>query len=764
LLTLTDKRPVAILKVLGIPHPEKIALVLQRRRLTRQERRIMEEVAGCVHTVETITDLLDALTLKEGRGDTPLKRVRAALTDCLRGRLALRQRSLFQKNGYHSRTTTKRFFSRLSTKYGDNVIHRLDAAVDQPERGANCQPETMADAWTSIFQQEAGTEEARLEVLKWLGEPGQYETHLQDMMTPFTEAEVAAAIRESKPGKACGPDRLGNDWYRDFASLLVPILTTLFNEWYPSAVFPKSFLEADIFCLKKGGAAQDPLNFRPLSLMNTDYKLITRILATRSSKKLSAIIHPHQNGFVPLRTIHTTLDLFAAAQREANLNPEFAAALALLLDFCKAYDSVDRKFMYAVLLWLGFPPAFVAALRAMHKGTRVRFLANGYRSPVTCGIRQGCPLAPLIFILVLEALYRRLDNHPRLSGITLRSRTGCMQLRVGGYADDTASCVKTPQEVPIVLDVTRVFALASGLKLNEGKTLVIALNPKLLEAGVTLPAPLKLQEAATRSRYLGLPVGSRPDVGHTWGLAHRQLTTRLALAMQKTTTVDQRSLVVTAIVIPKLLYIGRHHWPTDAIVAAFQRRIHNFIWHTQFTVARIQGRAWMNENVAALPRAQGGLGIPLLKTELLAMAAVMVAKWAVLSTPEQLIISDVLAVQNQEPGRRHCVVAPRLISAQRPDHRLGPSIWEAGLRINGLYGGMETHADKAALVTGIHCLTYFADERELMWTGRTVIVELVSLVGSLSDKCVAVDAHQRGDFLRGMASISQSQCHETVCA
>jgi hypothetical protein len=45
-----------------------------------------------------------------------------------------------------------------------------------------------------------------------------------------------------------------------------------------------------------------------------------------------------------------------------------------------------------------------------------------------------------------------------------------------------------------------------------------------------------------------------------------------------------------------------------------------------------------------------------------------------------------------------------------------------------------------------------------------VIVELVSLVGSLSDKYVAVDAHQRGDFLRGMASISQSQCHETVCA
>jgi hypothetical protein len=717
------------------------------RRLMRQERRILEEAAGCVHTVETITDLLDAMSLKEGRGDTPLKRVRAAITDCLRGRLALRQRFLFQKNGYRPGITTKRFFGRLSTKYGDNVIHRLDAATDHPERGAHGQPDTMADAWASIFQQQPASDAARLEVVKWLGEPGQYPAQLADIMDPFTEEEVAAAIRASKPGKACGPDRLGNDWYRDFASLLVPVLTIMFNKWYPNATFPESFLEADIFCLKKGGAATDPLNFRQLSLMNTDYKLVTRILATRSSKKLPAIIHPNQNGFVPL--IHATLDLFAAAQVEANRNPEFAEALALLLDFCKAYDSVDREFMYAVLLWLGFPSAFVAVMRAMHDGTRVRFLANGYRSgwvTVTCGIRQGCPLAPLLFILVLEALYRRLDNHPRIAGITLRSRAGCMQLRVGRYADDTASYVKTPQEVPIVLEVTRVFALASGLKLNEGKTLVIALNPNLVGVGILLPKPLKLQAEAHLSRYLGLPVGSRPDAEHTWDLAHSQLTTRLALAMQKTTTVDQRSLVVAAIVIPKLLYIGRHHWPSAATVAAFQRRIHNFVWHAQFTGARVSGRAWMNDHVAALPREQGGLGLPLLKTELLAMAAVVVANWAVLSTPEQLIVGDVLAAPDQEPESRLCVVAPRFIPAQRPDHRIGTSVWEAGVRINGLYGGMEMHKDKAAMVAGINCLNYFAERRELLWSGRQMIVELDSLVGSLSDKCVTAEAKQRGVF------------------
>jgi hypothetical protein len=182
-----------------------------------------------------------------------------------------------------------------------------------------------------------------------------HRVHLSDIMDPIQEAEVLAAIRAAKPGKACGPDRLENDWYRDFAELLAPLLVEMLNLWYSARIGPTSFLEADIFCLKKGGVSQDPLNLRPLSLMNTDYKILTRVLATRTNPKLPLIVHPNQNGFVPLRSIHATIDLLTAAQTEARRNPDFAKALAVLLDFMKAYDSVDREFLYAVLLWLGFP-------------------------------------------------------------------------------------------------------------------------------------------------------------------------------------------------------------------------------------------------------------------------------------------------------------------------------------------------------------------------------------------------------------------------
>lgn len=159
------------------------------------------------------------------------------------------------------------------------------------------------------------------------------------------------------------------------------------------------------------------------------------MLATRTSQKLSSIVHPNQNGFVSFRNINSTIDLFPAAQAAATADSTMTKALALLLNFCKASESVDREFLYEVLQWLGCPDAYVTAVRALHDGTQVRFLANGYRSrrvKVSGGIRQGCPLAPLLFLLVLEALYRRIDAEPRVQGVLLRSEAGGVQLKVGG--------------------------------------------------------------------------------------------------------------------------------------------------------------------------------------------------------------------------------------------------------------------------------------------------------------------------------------------
>ncbi|GMF44381.1 unnamed protein product [Phytophthora fragariaefolia] len=139
--------------------------------------------------------------------------------------------------------------------------------------------------------------------------------------------------------------------------------------WYEAGGFLSSFLEADIFCIKKTGDLTNLLNYRPLALLNSDYKVFTRILATRISALLLRLIHQQQAGFIPGRQIHDTIDLFAAAQVSAESARDQQLALAMMLDYEKAYDALARMFLVMVLRWLGFPERYITALLFLHNGT-----------------------------------------------------------------------------------------------------------------------------------------------------------------------------------------------------------------------------------------------------------------------------------------------------------------------------------------------------------------------------------------------------------
>lgn len=169
--------------------------------------------------------------------------------------------------------------------------------------------------------------------------------------------------------------------------------------------------------------------------------------------------------------------------------------MALLLDFAKAYDSLDFKFLYAILRRHDYPDHFVQVIEKLHTGTSVRFVANGTRShrlKVTRGIRQGCPLAPLLFILALEPLYQHLERGRVHRGMPLENEQTTMALHVAGYADDPAIYLRGPEEIDAVIHVVADFGKASGLQLNRGKTVAIALHPEGLQPGTEWVAPVLL--------------------------------------------------------------------------------------------------------------------------------------------------------------------------------------------------------------------------------------------------------------------------------
>jgi endonuclease/exonuclease/phosphatase family metal-dependent hydrolase len=466
----------------------------------------------------------------------------------------------------YSTTNTKQFFRRICTKFGDNIVPTLRTREGLQQRSQHDKANTLADHWRPIFNTPADN---RVSVDDYINEHSWrwQVTDTSDVDYPITETEVRRAIRQCKRDNAIGPGNIGNDWYKDHQSELVPVLTQLFNDMMSSGTAPASALGAYIFSIRKGGDGSDPLNYRPIALLNTDYKLFTRVLAWRVAKYVPAMVHSTQFGFVAWRTIHEAIDLFEAAMTTGSCGEEVNEAQALLLDFAKAYDSLDRGFLLHVLRAKGFSELFCKTIEALHTGTTVRFIANGQTSdpiPVTSGIRQGCPLAPLLFIIAVDVLYDEILTCPAIKGVTPKTDTGQSELRIAGYADDTAIYLVDCSMQDAAIAAVHRFSAYSGLRVNLKKLVAIKLTT--ISRGGSLETVPGGQSTATQqqvpivniARYLGHVASNYDTTSEAWRKAFAALATRLRLAMDKTNTVEQRARIAAAVIVPKLLYTARH--------------------------------------------------------------------------------------------------------------------------------------------------------------------------------------------------------------
>ncbi len=167
----------------------------------------------------------------------------------------------------------------------------------------------------------------------------------ESLIGPITYKEVEAAIKKLCPGKSPGSDGLTASFYKHFAELLSPVLEVVFNRIFDEKSLTFSQWLAIIILLFKKGDDSLLSNYRPISLMNTNYKILAYILTARLLPCLESLIHPHQTTYMPGHFIGTnicfvqdTIDKIAS---------ENGNELVLFLDFKKAFDSVSHN-LYAV--------------------------------------------------------------------------------------------------------------------------------------------------------------------------------------------------------------------------------------------------------------------------------------------------------------------------------------------------------------------------------------------------------------------------------
>ena len=194
----------------------------------------------------------------------------------------------------------------------------------------------------------------------------------------------------------------------------------------------------------------DPLsldNYRPITLLNIDTKIIAYTLAQRIKPLLHKIINSDQNGYIKNRYIGFNIrqiqDIIDYADKFNVEGP------ILFLDFSKAFDSLEWEFMYLSLKRFGFQKSIIKWLRTLYSNIKGCILNNGWISSpfkINHGIRQGCPLSALIFVIAVEILACRIRQDNNLKGIQIKLDGRTHSLKLSQLADDSTVFVQSKKK------------------------------------------------------------------------------------------------------------------------------------------------------------------------------------------------------------------------------------------------------------------------------------------------------------------------------
>ena len=277
-----------------------------------------------------------------------------------------------------------------------------------------------------------------------------------------TIEECDKAISKMKLNKAPGLDGLTIEFYKCFWSFLKDMVVDAFNESYDLECLPESMRIAIMTLIFKKGDLEDLENYRPISLMNVDYKILAFVLAARIQKVINILISPDQVAYIQERYIGTNVRLILDVINESN------RGLLFFLDFKKAFDSLEWNFIFKCLKKYNFGESIIQWIKLLYVKPLACIKNNGYISEtfeIQRGVRQGCPVSCLIFILCVEFLAQSIRENRQIQGIKLDTSN----IKICQYADDATVFLKNENELSSCIEVINNFGKASGMKLNKSK-------------------------------------------------------------------------------------------------------------------------------------------------------------------------------------------------------------------------------------------------------------------------------------------------------
>jgi exonuclease III len=477
---------------------------------------------------------------------------------------------------------SKMFLNLEKTKGESKTIRTLKDNNGKTVTGVKNILKLEEDFYKNIYKSKTGkqdhqTRENEAEIWKSSKNgPRLLENEHPYLTTTISEQELWEIIKTSPLKKSPGTDGFTTEFYQEFWPQIKKYLIKSLNTGLERGKLNQSQRRGIISLIPKPQKDLDLLkNWRPITLLNQDYKYLTKALANRIEKTLGEIISTDQSGFVKgryigcnIQRIQNTIELCKKLEKKGTL---------VNIDFEKAFDTIEWQFIYKSLEVLNFPEKLIQWIKSIYKDIETCVINNGNTSEYFYperGVRQGCPISPYLFIITSEIMNRWIKE--KMENMEIKGKNKENYL-IAQFADDTSFAVQNEKKcLYLLFEHLDMFGKISGLKLNIDKTEILLLGNADMEK---IPKRYR-KYVKNEVNYLGCIINS--DQKETTEININKAVNKLNNLLEKwkhrATTLSGKIAIIKSLLIPQVTYIlTTMTSPGEEKIKTLERNLYKFL-------------------------------------------------------------------------------------------------------------------------------------------------------------------------------------------
>lgn len=431
------------------------------------------------------------------------------------------------------------------------------------------------------------------------------DSHRNIINLPFTPRELHSALKELNHNKSPGSDGITPEFYLAFWDLL-------HETFYDSIMF--SLAQGSLSQEQRTGIitlipkkCQDRLllnNWRPITLLNTDFKIFSKAISNRLQFCIKDVVSSDQTGFIKARTIGSNITNIQTVIDHTKATS--STGLLLAVDYRKAFDTIRWELIHYALARFGFGDFLSSAIKILFQDIKTCIFNSGFGSGYffpSRGIRQGCCCSPSLFVIAVEFLAILVRQNTDIKGITVAHR----EVKISQYADDASFFIPDYTSLDHLLHLINAFAVISGLYINCHKSYLLLLghhlDPPNHHQGI------KICDQVT---ILGIVFRYEMTEAQHYALNYEQKLNKIKAICSswsnRTLSMKGRVLLITSLMASILQYPISFTTTPARVLVDFKQITTDFVWNNK------KGKVAYNVLVQDIP--DGGIKLPDLQTRI----------------------------------------------------------------------------------------------------------------------------------------------------